>query len=181
MGGQIEVDSEAGRGSTFWLRLPLADGASATPARAETTRTAPAEVSPATQRVLYIEDNPVNLMLMEAVLEREPGVLLTCVPQPEHGLDLALAEPPDLILLDIQMPGIDGFEVLRRLRAAGRTRCVPVVAVSANAMPGDIERARAAGFDDYLTKPIDFDRLLSVVRRFRHQLHDARSGAMPSG
>ena len=115
--------------------------------------------------MLYIEDNPVNAMLMEAVLERVPGLQLVCAALPEVGLELAQAAPPDLVLLDIQLPGIDGFEVLRRLRAASATQAVPVVAVSANAMRNDIERARAAGFDGYLTKPIDFERLLALVQR----------------
>ena len=115
--------------------------------------------------MLYAEDNPVNVLLMEAALECEPGVRLVSAPRPELGLDLARADRPDLILLDIQLPGIDGFEVLRRLRATEATRTIPVVAVSANAMRGDVERALAAGFDDYLTKPLDFEQLLAHVRR----------------
>ncbi len=76
---------------------------------------------------------------------------------------MAQSQPLDLVLLDIQLPGMDGFEVLRRLRAHSDTRALPVVAVSANAMAEDLERARDAGFDDYLTKPLDLRLLLSVV------------------
>ena len=166
MNGRIEVRSEVDVGSTFRICLrrepaPLpADAA----AHAAAQPLAPAGGTTA-RRVLYIEDNPVNAMLMEAVLERVPGLQLVCAALPEVGLELAQAAPPDLVLLDIQLPGIDGFEVLRRLRAASATQAVPVVAVSANAMRNDIERARAAGFDGYLTKPIDFERLLALVQR----------------
>ena len=123
----------------------------------------PAE-PPARGTVLYIEDNPVNLVLMQSMLEPLPGLRLLLAEHPEPGLALAMAESPDLILLDIQLPGIDGFEVLRRLRADARTRDVPVIAISANAMRGDIERGLAAGFDDYLTKPLDVAAVRALVR-----------------
>ncbi len=187
MSGRIEVRSEVGVGSTFrlWLQRQAAPapgpardaGAGAAGAAASPTPAAP--VAPVARRVLYIEDNPVNAMLMEAVLERLPGVRLECASLPEVGLQLARARPPDLVLLDIQLPGIDGFEVLRRLRAEATTQAIPVVAVSANAMPGDIERARHAGFDDYLTKPIDFERLLDLVQRCGPGRDRARPG--PAG
>jgi CheY-like chemotaxis protein len=87
------------------------------------------------------------------------------VTAPRVGLELALADPPDLLLLDIQMPDMDGYELLRRLRAAAQTRALPVIAVSANAMPQDLERGIAAGFADYLTKPLDLAQLLEAVSR----------------
>jgi len=109
------------------------------------------------------------------------GVRLVCATLPEVGLELAQADPPDLVLLDIQLPGIDGFEVLRRLRASPATVAIPVVAVSANAMRSDIERARAAGFDDYLTKPIDFERLLALVQRCGPSRGHAPTGPASAG
>jgi CheY-like chemotaxis protein len=103
--------------------------------------------------------------LMEAMLERLGGIELRCAALPEEGLRMAAEAPPALILLDIQLPGMDGFEVLARLRARPATRAVPVVAVSANALPADIEAARRAGFDDYLTKPLQLPLLLGTVQR----------------
>jgi PAS domain S-box-containing protein len=115
--------------------------------------------------VLYIEDNPVNVMLVEAMLAQQHGLRLLSAALPDDGLAMALAERPALVLLDIQLPGIDGYEVLRRLRRHPTTRQTPVVAVSANALPDDIRRGRAAGFDDYLTKPLDQLQLLASVSR----------------
>jgi CheY-like chemotaxis protein len=167
MSGRIEVHSEVGVGSTFRVRLRRQAAPVPAPVAPQVATGAQTAVVAAAlaRRVLYIEDNPVNALLMEAVLERLPGLRLVCAALPEVGLDLARAEPPDLVLLDIQLPGIDGFEVLRRLRADAATQSIPVIAVSANAMPGDIERARAAGFDDYLTKPIDQRVLMESVGR----------------
>jgi len=148
MGGQIGLDSEPGQGSRFWVQLAcanVAEGRSGT--------------------VLYIEDNPVNVLLMEAMLGQQTQLRLISADLPEPGLELAREQRPDLVLLDIQLPGIDGFEVLRRLRADEVTRSMPVVAVSANAMPDDIERGLAAGFDAYLTKPIDQGLLVATLQR----------------
>jgi PAS domain S-box-containing protein len=148
MGGQIGLDSEPGQGSRFWVQLAcanVAEGRNGT--------------------VLYIEDNPVNVLLMEAMLGQQTQLRLISADLPEPGLELAREQRPDLVLLDIQLPGIDGFEVLRRLRADEVTRSMPVVAVSANAMPDDIERGLAAGFDAYLTKPIDQGLLVATLQR----------------
>lgn len=119
--------------------------------------------SPRRGRVFYIEDNLANTLLMKAMFERLPHLQLQCESQPQLGLAHVLADPPDLLLLDIQMPVLDGYEVLRQLRAAPATRQLPVVAVTANAMPQDRARGLAAGFDDYLTKPLDLHRLMAMV------------------
>jgi CheY-like chemotaxis protein len=120
----------------------------------------------AARKLLYIEDNPVNVLLMEAMIDRLPHLTLISALLPEQGLAMAVAEQPALILLDIQLPGIDGFEVLRRLRQQPATRAIPVFAVSANAMPAAIEQGRAAGFQRYLTKPLDFDLLHASIDEF---------------
>ncbi len=169
MHGEIGVSSELGRGRTFWVRLAACGAApSSVPAPAAAPVSAPLPPAPAggrRRRVLYIEDNPVNQVLLEGMLAHRPGIALLQAERPEDGLDIAVDQQPDLVLLDIQLPGMDGFEVLRRLRSHPATRAIPVVAVSANAMPADIEAARRAGFDDYLTKPLELPRLLEQVDR----------------
>jgi CheY-like chemotaxis protein len=163
MKGEIGVHSEPGVGSTFWLRLARPAGpAPARPAAAEVPA-APREVPP--RSVLYIEDNEVNQILMQGMLAQRPGLQLHLASLPETGLAIARETRPALVLLDIQLPGIDGFEVQRRLRSDPATRDIPVVAVSANAMPADVAEAAAAGFADYITKPLDLQRLLAVVDR----------------
>ncbi|OYU92518.1 MAG: hypothetical protein CFE45_22955, partial [Burkholderiales bacterium PBB5] len=119
--------------------------------------------APPLRRVLYIEDNPVNAMLMEAVLDALPAVQTLCASTPEQGLALARSAAPHLVLVDIQLPGMDGFEVLRRLQAEPATQHLTVMAVSANAMPGEVARGRDAGFAAYLTKPLDVPELLRTV------------------
>jgi PAS domain S-box-containing protein len=165
MHGTIGLESEVGVGSTFWIRLPRAAEPVLAPSPAPMADASmPAAPAPgATRTVLYIEDNPVNVLLMEAMLAHVTGLRVITAPLPALGLQMARDERPELILLDIQLPGMDGYEVLRRLRAEPTSRTVPVIAVSANAMPSDVERGMAAGFADYLTKPIDISRLIASV------------------
>jgi CheY-like chemotaxis protein len=114
---------------------------------------------------LYVEDNPANLRLMQQVLAPRTDIRLFSTGEPLVGLELARSEHPDLIMLDINLPGMSGFEVLKELQASADTSAIPVLAISANAMPADIERGLAAGFLAYLTKPIDLDRLQSEIER----------------
>jgi PAS domain S-box-containing protein len=165
MGGEIGLDTEVGVGSTFWLRLPRAE-APAVPGRGELLAPPlPGDSLPPAQlrKVLYIEDNPVNVLLMEAMLGRVAGLQMISAPLPTLGLQMVVDERPDLVLLDIQLPGMDGYEVLRRLRLTEPGRQVPVIAVSANAMAHDVEHGLAAGFVRYLTKPLDMKELLAAV------------------
>ena len=165
MRGEIGLESVAGRGSTFWIRLPHATapvfglGADMPAARFERDAARARRV----RKVLYIEDNPVNVLLMEAILARVDDLQVRTAALPALGLRLAIEEQPDLILLDIQLPEMDGYEVLRRLRLHDASRGIPVIAVSANAMPGDVEHGLAAGFVDYLTKPLDMQKLIAAV------------------
>ncbi len=177
MRGEIGVQSAPGEGSRFWVRLARWHGGdSSTAGLAEPVAPEPVTETgkvpgqapapaPGPRRVLYIEDNPVNQVLMEGMLAQRPSLRLQLASLPEEGLSMAAQTQPDLVLLDIQLPGIDGFEVLRRLRAQPATGAIPVVAVSANAMQADLDAAHAAGFDDYVTKPLDLQRLLAVVDR----------------
>jgi PAS domain S-box-containing protein len=166
MHGRIGVTSAQGVGSTFWMWLArTGDQAAALPAAAEAPDAPPAPHEHRQHTVLYIEDNAVNQLLMEGMLAQRPGLKLQLASLPETGLAMAREMRPALVLLDIQLPGIDGFEVRRRLRHDPATRDIPVVAVSANAMPADLAAAEAAGFADYITKPLDLRRLLAVVDR----------------
>jgi CheY-like chemotaxis protein len=116
-----------------------------------------------TPRVLYIEDTPVNVALVEAMLRRRPGVRLSVAATGEDGVATARAEPPALVLLDLHLPDIDGHEVLRRLRDDAATRETPVVVVSADATIDARERMLAAGAARYLTKPVAMADLLAAV------------------
>jgi two-component system, cell cycle response regulator DivK len=118
-----------------------------------------------THVILVVEDNERNLKLLRDVLEYA-GYDVRAAGTAEDGITLAVSEPPDLVLMDLQLPGIDGLEALRQLREIPRTAGIPVVAVTAQAMKQDRERALAAGFDAYVEKPISVRPFLDQVRRF---------------
>ena len=121
--------------------------------------------------VLCIEDKPANLRLIEGIFSRHNNIRLLSALAPGLGLELARTHQPALILLDINLPDMDGYAVMQCLREHETTRDIPVLAISANAMPKDIERSKAAGFVAYLTKPLDVAELLRTVT----QLLAARS------
>jgi CheY-like chemotaxis protein len=165
MGGEIGADSVLDVGSTFWIRLPRATQ-TAHGALPRPTPTPSAPLSGALRhRVLYVEDNPVNALLMRAMLARLPDIQLECAEEPLQAIELARSLHPQLLLLDVELPGIDGLELLQRLRADESMRAIPAIAVSAGAMPGDIRKALDAGFAAYLTKPLELGELLQAVRR----------------
>jgi len=174
MEGCIGVETQPGEGSTFWIELPAGDSHS----MEELTKDPGDGLLPETQQterstLLYVEDNPANVRLVSRVLEKRPDIRLLIANEPDLGLQLADTEKPDLILLDINLPGMTGYEMLARLRA-GKDRCiVPVLAVSANAMPEDIEKGRQAGFDAWLSKPLDVRGFLDELDKHL-QADDAR-------
>jgi PAS domain S-box-containing protein len=165
MDGQIGAQSTPGVGSTFWLRLPQGDDTtqSMSPVDDESAEEAIAEQGETSHKVLCIEDNPANLRLVEAILGRREHLRLLSASEPSMGLELARTQQPALILLDINLPDMDGYEVMQCLQENAATQHIPVVAITAKAMPQDLERGKAAGFLDYLTKPLDMSRLLAVV------------------
>ena len=118
-------------------------------------------------RILVVEDNDRNLKLVRDVLQFA-GYEVVAASSGEQGVAMAMASPPDLVLMDLQLPGMDGTEALRALRAAARTRSVPIVAVTASAMKNDRDRALTAGFDGYLEKPISVQSLPAQVQSFLH-------------
>ncbi len=113
-------------------------------------------------KILYVEDNEDNVYLLRRRLAREPVTLVTAA-SGEEGVQLAVRECPDVILMDLDLPDIDGFEATRRLRQSKATRAVPVIALSAGASEEDRKRALEAGCDDYDTKPIDLARLRAKI------------------
>jgi hypothetical protein len=146
MGGSVDVKSEINVGSTFWIELP--NEPLPGPIQQElTSATSPAthHVNTDQHTVLYIEDNPSNLKLVSLILGRHKNIRLLTAHTPNLGIDLAQTHYPDLILLDINMPGMNGYQVLEIFKADARLKTVPVVAITANAMPRDIDRGKAAG------------------------------------
>ncbi len=164
MGGQIGVDSPPGEGAAFWVELPSGRLADAPPPHEPPAHSAPWRTTETL--VLYVEDNPANLALVEQILARHGGVRLISAESGPQGLALARSAQPALILLDIHLPVMDGYELLARLRADERTRQIPVVALTAQAMPRDARRAIEAGFDEYVAKPIDVPVFDTLLRRF---------------
>jgi len=169
MGGHVQVSSQPGAGSVFEVVLPAA-AAPALPVAAASSAATPlpsaAEATaPVQQRhMLYIEDNPVNALIVREMVATLPGYRLTVAEDGASGIAAALREPPDLVLLDMQLPDMDGFAVLRRLREQPRTAALPVVALSANVMPEQVQRGLAAGLADYWTKPLDMNTFLLKLR-----------------
>ena len=168
MDGRIGFDSVADQGSTFWLELPLADElAEAAELCAARSHVVDADLVSATGKqvktLLYIEDNPANMSLMQHIIDRMAPLKLITAHNAELGLELAAARQPDMIILDINLPGIDGFGALKRLQQDALTQTIPVIALSANAMPKDIERGLAAGFALYLTKPIRVNEVRAAI------------------
>ena len=168
MGGHIAVTSTPGAGTVFEVSLPAAENEPTQPAElAADPVDAPLHepMQPRPGKVLYIEDNQVNVLLVEELVRSIGGLSITSELNGADGVARALALRPDLVLVDLQLPDFDGFEVLRRLRADPATRDIPCIALSANAIPEDIERGLAAGFVDYWTKPIDFSAFLTALRK----------------
>jgi two-component system, cell cycle response regulator DivK len=116
-------------------------------------------------RVLYVEDNEDNVYLLKMRLELIEGYDIAVANDGAEAIAHVNADPPDLILMDLNLPGIDGWEATRRLKADDKTKAIPVIALTAHAMAGDREKALAAGCEDFDTKPIDFDRLLGKMKR----------------
>jgi len=168
MNGTIGVESTKGTGSTFWIELPMSspypvEQSSVIDNKKEIIKVQDNIQTKSNHSVLYIEDNPANMKLVTRVMALRSNTEILKAIDPFTGLEMASKHQPDLILLDINLPGIDGYEVLKRLRQQESTQNIPVIAVSANAMKKDIDRGMAAGFESYITKPIDVKVLLEVV------------------
>ncbi|HMO47317.1 MAG TPA: PAS domain-containing protein [Rubrivivax sp.] len=176
MGGRLRLSSRSGEGSDFLVWLPAAQDEKAATAATAAAPGGASEAAPLS--MLYIEDNPVNAMLVQEMVTLRPNITLHVAADGRRGVDAALARRPDLVLVDMQLPDMDGHEVLRRLRAqAFGSR---VVALSANAMPDAAARARAGGFDDYWTKPIDIGGFLASLDRLAASCRTCSPSPSPS-
>jgi CheY-like chemotaxis protein len=163
MGGTIGLTSEPGQGSRVWFELPSEPGTQRT---SHSAAAAPAVLPGAQARtysLLHIDDNPISIRLMESIIRTLPQVRMMSAGTPQLGLEIAKAHRPDIILLDLHLPEMDGFQVLAKLKEMAETRDIPVLALTASAYPGDIKRGLTAGFFRYLTKPIDIKALFTAI------------------
>lgn len=162
MHGTIEVESEFGKGTTIVICLPLA----AYPCEEKQDLHQQTEENCSLMgdyTLLYVEDNIVNRELLEAILERTPNLKLLTAKDAEEGIEKAISQKPDIILMDINLPDLDGFEALEKLRGFPETKGIPVVAISGNVMPLDIKKAINAGFAEYLQKPYNISELYRII------------------
>jgi PAS domain S-box-containing protein len=167
MQGSVGFASEAGRGSTFWVEVPIdVMGGLVRPAPAIVTA-ADSPLSSATSRrkVVYVEDNPSNIAFMRELMADLPGIELITAPSAELGLDVIRAHQPAVVIMDINLPGMSGFEAVKVLKGSPETAGIPVIALSAAALPRDTARSREAGFYRYLTKPVKIDELTEVLEQ----------------
>ena len=166
MGGKIGAESTPGSGTVFWFELNTA-----TAPRPELRQARPAAIAavgkvnsgPPPVTLLYVDDNPASLNVVEELIARRPDILLLSARDGIQGVQLARARQPDVILMDIQLPGISGIEALGVLREDPATAHIPVIALSANVMPFDIEKGRRAGFLEYLVKPLQLQQLMDAL------------------
>ncbi len=164
MKGRVGFASEVGRGSEFWVEIPVHRRISAEPvATAARASGSPLASGTARYKVIYVEDNPSNIAFMEDLIEELPSVELVTAPTAEIGLELIHAHRPDVVIMDINLPGMSGFDAMQRLRASEETRDIPVIGLSAAALLKDTKRAKEAGFARYLTKPIKVDELTRTL------------------
>ncbi|HUR46631.1 MAG TPA: ATP-binding protein, partial [Candidatus Saccharimonadales bacterium] len=164
MGGKIGVSTEPGKGSLFWVELDLTEE-SMEPERGilETSGSNGLVKLSSRRTILYIEDNLSNLKLIEQILTHRPGIQLISAMQGGIGVSVACERGPDLILLDVNLPDMEGSEVMAHLRSDTKTRHIPVVVISADAMQTQIDRLLEAGAQAYLTKPIDVKKFLGLL------------------
>jgi CheY-like chemotaxis protein len=170
LGGHIGFESEQGRGSHFWVDIPLSSktvdqGEQDDVVASKAVQAEPGAAGTVSHTLLYIEDNPDNLHLVEALVDQYKNLHLISAPNALTGFDLATSKKPDLILMDINLPGMNGLQAMKRLRGTTETRLIPIIALTSNSMPQDIEAGLKAGFDGYLTKPIKVSELMQTIEQ----------------
>ena len=165
MDGNIGVSSAPGEGSIFWIELRVVDAVPipAAPSLPRPDLAGALLDNSAPVTLLYVEDNPANLTLVEEIVRYCPQLQLLTATDGRLGVEMARTHLPQLILMDINLPHVNGTDALKLLRADPRTAHIPVIALTANAMPGDVERSMALGFYRYLTKPINLDEFTEAI------------------
>lgn len=165
MDGRIGVESTPGAGSVFWIEFARTTQQQlGNEDAAELSPPAPPQVATAAQyTVLYVEDNPANLALVEQLIARRPGVRFLSAADASIGIAFARSHLPDVVLMDIHLPGISGLDAMKILRTDPRTANIPIIALSANAVPRDIQHGIQAGFMDYVTKPIKVSTFMRAL------------------
>jgi len=172
MQGKIGVQSSEGEGCTFWIELHESINIAAVgPQEKVTTKQT---IAAQKKSILYIEDNPANLRLVKNIIATKSTLSFLSSSNAEMGIEVARSKRPDLIILDLNLPGMDGYEALSRLRNYPETKDIPIIALSASAMPENITRGLMAGFKHYITKPINVDEFCAVLD---HELGSARQAA----
>ena len=166
MEGAIGVESDVGNGSVFWIELNLTHERQEVIEAVESEVIAPVKVHDESKwrNVLYIEDNPANLMLVEDLIARQPDIRLLTATDGNRGIEITRASLPDMILMDINLPGISGLQAMKILREDPATMHIPIVALSGNAIPRDIRKGLKAGFFRYLTKPINVSEFMNTLK-----------------
>lgn len=161
MGGAVGVDSKKGEGSNFWLEILLSE-------EQATSQPAPIQRSDGytqqSKNIVYVEDDQINAHLLSGIFETMTNHHLMIARTGTEGLELIMKELPDLVLLDINLPDMDGYEILEKMRAHPQTKDIPAIAITANAMMDDVERGEKAGFNDYLIKPVKASELLKSMQ-----------------
>jgi len=165
MGGQVGVESTVGVGSAFWFELSSVAAPALTVDSGEPAAVAHGQAGPGTglRTLLYVEDNPANLKLVEQIIARRPDLRLLSAVNGNLGVELARSNQPEVILMDLNLPGISGIKALKILRDDPTTAHIPVLALSANALPMDIKKGLEAGFFRYLTKPIKVNEFMDAL------------------
>jgi CheY-like chemotaxis protein len=165
MKGGVGFTSAEGQGSAFWVEIPIDNVASgvAVSARAAAAPSSSLATGAPRRKVVYIEDNPSNIAFMRDLMDDLPGIEMMTAPTAEIGIELVRVHQPELVIMDINLPGMSGFEATKQLAAWPETKHIPVIALTAAALGRDLTRGAEAGFRHYLTKPVKVDELTAVL------------------